>query len=221
MIHPYEYSIVVVAREHNPTLLNPDFLERNGIVPAEWGWEVDRDALLTTPPYSRVRYTSGVLIESESQRFKAAIQNPGEYPLEHPVADIVREYVKVIKHVAYTAIGINFHGYIPDSDPLRTLLSSFAAPDLENRLAPTAYTFTVQTARREDALVGLRVAEGTRTADEEQKEPIIDVRANYHRELESSSAVVGIAEILDGVKNDWNDFYDIVRALGLERTTAQ
>jgi len=34
-----EFSIVVVAKSHNPTILNPDFLKDNEIVPANWELE--------------------------------------------------------------------------------------------------------------------------------------------------------------------------------------
>lgn len=34
-----EFSIVVVAKSHNPAILNPDFLKDNEIVPANWELE--------------------------------------------------------------------------------------------------------------------------------------------------------------------------------------
>jgi hypothetical protein len=32
----YELAVVLVARNHNPTILNPDFLKFNGMVPDNW-----------------------------------------------------------------------------------------------------------------------------------------------------------------------------------------
>ncbi|MFP4191259.1 MAG: hypothetical protein ACLFU6_04225 [Candidatus Hydrogenedentota bacterium] len=223
MLHPYEYSIVVVAKDHNPTLLNPDFLERNGIVPAEWGWEVDRDEVITTPPYSRVKYSSGILIESEAERFKAVARHAENGPFEQPLAGIVQRYVSVIEHVAYTAIGVNFQGFILDQDPLRTLLDNFAAPGFEAQLASpiTGYGLTVNLHRREDARVTLRIAQGTRESPEGQEDPIINLRANYRRDLEPRSAVTRIHEILEDVQEDQADYYELVRALKLKGTSVQ
>jgi hypothetical protein len=43
-------SVIVLSEGNNPRLLNPDFLERNRIVPAEWKV---RDVVVT-PPFAQV-----------------------------------------------------------------------------------------------------------------------------------------------------------------------
>ena len=57
-----ELSIVVVARNHNPTILNPDFLRYNEIVPPDWE--------LAGPPVcvelmAQVAYSNSVKIVSQ------------------------------------------------------------------------------------------------------------------------------------------------------------
>lgn len=64
-----EFSVVVVANDHNPTILNPDFLERQQIVPQTWGWKV-ADPAITTPPFAMVVYDSGVTVSVEPNKLQ-------------------------------------------------------------------------------------------------------------------------------------------------------
>ena len=68
-ISHFEFSVVVVANDHNPSILNPDFLERQGIVQEGWGWTVMGSAI-TTPPFATVSYDSGVTVSVESNRLQ-------------------------------------------------------------------------------------------------------------------------------------------------------
>lgn len=61
-IRTIEFSIVVVAENHNPSLLNRDFLWNNDIVPEEWDWEVLDEQSFSTVQASSVRYDSDVSI---------------------------------------------------------------------------------------------------------------------------------------------------------------
>jgi hypothetical protein len=47
-------SVVVLSEGNNPRLLNPDFLERNRIVSAEW----KAQDVVVTPPFAQVVYIS-------------------------------------------------------------------------------------------------------------------------------------------------------------------
>jgi len=58
-----ELAIVVAAQNHNPTILNPDFLKHSQIVPKEW---VLREPPLCTEPLARVAYTNGVTLVAQS-----------------------------------------------------------------------------------------------------------------------------------------------------------
>jgi len=60
-----ELGIVIVAQNHNPTILNPDFLKRNKIVPENWELACPPICL---PPVARVSFTKGVNIFSQPER---------------------------------------------------------------------------------------------------------------------------------------------------------
>jgi len=104
-----EFSIVVLARNHNPTILNPDFLKYNGIVPDDW--ELG-DEPLCSGMASRVVYSNGVVIVTQPDK----IIFTHTFGLEHPdsvgLSEIVSEYVKNVPHVGYTALGVNPKGFV-------------------------------------------------------------------------------------------------------------
>ena len=65
------FSVVVTGTAHNPSILNPDFLERREIVPKEWGWQVGAPPI-TTPPFSQVQYATGVTISVETGKLQVS-----------------------------------------------------------------------------------------------------------------------------------------------------
>ena len=63
-----QFSGVVLGQFHNPTILNPNFLETEGIVPKSWDWKVSKN--ITTPPLAVVTYTNGVTITVEPNKLQ-------------------------------------------------------------------------------------------------------------------------------------------------------
>lgn len=99
-------SVVVVASDHNPTILNPDFLQVQGIVPADWGWKL-LGPPLTSPPISVVKYDSGVSITVEPNKLQVTDDKNSSVE-RSKVSEIVSKFVEVLPHVRYTAVGNNF-----------------------------------------------------------------------------------------------------------------
>jgi hypothetical protein len=104
-----ELGIIIAAKNHKPTILNPDFLKYSGIVPDEW--EIARQPVYTQS-LSQVAFTNGVAIIAEPTRiiFIEAIEN--KTATEIAVADIAKKYVQTLPNVEYEAVGINPRGYI-------------------------------------------------------------------------------------------------------------
>ena len=103
--HDHTFSIVILAAEHNPTILNPDFLVRNGIVPEEWPINSSKP-ILSTPGLSLVEYNCGISFSLDPVRLKILDKAPeGD---SFPCPDIAIMYLEKIPHVNYRAIGINF-----------------------------------------------------------------------------------------------------------------
>jgi hypothetical protein len=104
-----EFGIIIAAKNHNPTLLNPDFLKYSGIVPTEW--ELARQPI-STQNGSQVAFTNGVLIVAEPTRviFIEAIE--AKAAAEIIIADIAKKYVQTLPNVEYEAVGLNPRSYM-------------------------------------------------------------------------------------------------------------
>jgi len=110
-------AIVVTARNHNPTILNPDFLKYNRIVGQDWKLAEDP---ICVGPFAQVSFENGVNIIAELGKISFA-QTLGDRELDSiVVADVARDYVKTLPHVEYRAVGINPKGDISISNDART-----------------------------------------------------------------------------------------------------
>ncbi|MBA2492015.1 MAG: hypothetical protein H0V34_10035, partial [Gammaproteobacteria bacterium] len=122
----FEVSIVIVGNDCNPTILNPDFLASQKIVPEAWGWQVV-GAPITTPPFATAAYDSGVAITVDTSK----VQVVGVWQDDHTcgsVAHIARRYVEVLPHVRYTGVGNNFRGLSENDDAETFLKNRFLKP---------------------------------------------------------------------------------------------
>ncbi len=100
-----ELGITLVAKDHNPTILNPDFLRYNGIVPREWELEGDP---VCAGPVARVAFANGVQIMAEPQKisFFEPFANGKEW-VKAQLPRIAEQYAVTLPHVNYHAIGVN------------------------------------------------------------------------------------------------------------------
>ena len=101
-----EFAIAITAQSHNPTILNPDFLKNNEIVPADW--ELDQDIpQFTSFPVSQVAFKNGISIKAQLDRIIFSQIVLDNEKANFSIPDIALRYVKKLPYVSYTAIGIN------------------------------------------------------------------------------------------------------------------
>lgn len=103
-------GIVILARNHNPSLLNPDFLKINGIVESDW--EVTSPSF-TTETISQVIYKNGVriIVKPDQIAFDQLIKD-GYSEDKILLQNVILKYLKALPHVNYQSIGINPMGHI-------------------------------------------------------------------------------------------------------------
>lgn len=108
-----QFSIVIIARNNNPSILNPDFLKINQIVPQDW--EIS-SPIFTTEEISQVTYKNKINIQVQTDRliFNEAI-NENNYQGLTP--NIATKYLDVLPHVNYYALGINLISHIIADSP--------------------------------------------------------------------------------------------------------
>jgi hypothetical protein len=105
----YELSVVLLARNQNPTLLNWDFLRYSGIVPQDW-------ELAATPIYTQegtqLIFNNGLRIVSDSSR-TVFLENVIGKPINDMLAaKIAQLYTQVLPYAEYEGMGINITGVV-------------------------------------------------------------------------------------------------------------
>ena len=105
-------SIVVLSDGNNPKLLNHDFLARNSIVPDDWRVH----DVMVSPPFSNILYDNGVQFVVELNKLQVRVNRPD---IVDPVQNLPRmmtEYLRVLPHVSYRGVGINFVSIVKDQN---------------------------------------------------------------------------------------------------------
>ncbi|MBF0592985.1 MAG: hypothetical protein HQL02_12950 [Nitrospirae bacterium] len=101
------YSIVILGKRHNPSILNPDFLRHSEIVKASM---TPKDVLCSAT-VSHVVYREGVSIVADYERLQFIDEDKIRIPYDSQIPCIADRYIDVLPHVNYTAAGINFTGH--------------------------------------------------------------------------------------------------------------
>jgi hypothetical protein len=200
-------SIVLAARTHNPSIINPDFLERTGIVLPEWGLKVAPDPI-STPPLSQVAYEGGIRLFCDPGKVQIIDDRNDITPETSKVMAIAAAYVSVLPHVPYTAVGINFTASYERSDARARLTDQFlkAGPwcdELDSIGLRLHYHVTSALLR-----LSLEVADVVDAGIENETEtkPAIIADANYHHERGESSDNSAIEAAINSFPQRWHDF---------------
>lgn len=97
-------AIVVLSASNNPRLLNGDFLKQHGIVSNEW---IVTDTLVT-PPFAQVTFENELQIMVEENRIHFRANGLKGFSWEDELPRIAIDYMKLLPHVHYGDVGINF-----------------------------------------------------------------------------------------------------------------
>ena len=221
-----EFGIIIAAKNHKPTILNPDFLKYSGIVPTEW--ELARQPIYTQS-VSQVAFTNGIVIIAEPTRvmFIEAIENK---PVEEiAVAAIAKKYVEALPNVEYEAVGINPRGYVAfekDIDAARlfiteTLLS--AGTWQEAGTAPVRATLNLAYTLERGPFY-LSVNEAALRNPDETSTPIVLFSGSFSYEVKSETPVERKNSIHQGIDNwqaDLSAYQEIISNKFLGKTSEE
>lgn len=199
-------SIVLAARTHNPSIINPDFLDRTGIVAPEWGLKLAPDPI-STPPLSQVAYEGGIRVFCDPGKVQIIDERNDITPETSKVMAIAAAYVRVLPHVPYTAVGINFTASFERSDARAHLTDQFlkAGPwceDLDSLGLRLHYHVSSALLR-----LSLEVTDVVDASiDETATQPAIIADANYHHERGELSDNTAIDAAINSFPQRWLDF---------------
>ncbi len=216
-----EISIVIVAKNHNPTILNPDFLKYNEIVPEDWELA---EAPICVEPMAQVTFKNGINIVSQLDKviFGETIQAKNTEKVEVP--SIARKYVETLPHVDYRAVGINPKGHVEfdSGDKLRKyLIETFLAPGPWSNIgeAPvkTSFKFVYSLAQ---SLCNLTIDEAVLQIPNKPPTSVLLFAANFHHELikdKKEERLSELYEIVENWQNDLKTFKEIANKILIEK----
>lgn len=208
-IRPLEFSIVIVANDCNPTILNPDFLARQGIVPDDWGWNVS-GPVIVTPPFATVAYDSGITVSVEINKFQVVDGLPGRMPDASQIPKVARKYIEVLPHVRYTAVGHNFKGFAELADATAFLTERFLKPGVWDsdkyplKGVNLKFAYPSEGGRLNLTLDGATIED--RSGDEPKQLHGVLVQANFHRDCSGYPSHKQVIKHLGYTKCDWTHF---------------
>lgn len=108
-----ELAIFVKAKNHNHTLVNPDFLKSTGIVPSNWE--------LAEPPainsqMAKIQFTNGTIVSAQANGITFSQTTEAEALKDILIPAIVRKYVEILPNADYQGIGINPSSFLTFED---------------------------------------------------------------------------------------------------------
>ena len=204
-------SVVLVAANHNPSILNPDFLKNNGIVDSAWE---AAEGTVSSPMGSSVQFANGFLITAALQRLTFD-EYLGHAPAAQSVViDVARRYILTLRHVDYSAIGFNVRGFIPASEAeeefvMEHLIADGPWKEFGTGLRAAKATFDYQL---EDATFNVIVESGDfQYSDEDVAQNVVGFAGNFHRNVAGGGADLRIAAIQEALDRGLKDL-DTFRA---------
>ncbi|MDZ8264628.1 hypothetical protein [Nostoc sp. ChiQUE01b] len=221
-----EFGIIIAAKNHKPTILNPDFLKYTGIVPTEW--ELARQPIYTQS-VSQVAFTNGIAIIAEPTRvmFIEAIENKAVKEISIP--EIAKKYVEALPNVEYEAVGINPRGYVAfekEQDAARlflteTLLSGGAWQEVGT--APVRATLNLAYTLERGPLY-LSINEASLRNPDETSTPIVLFSGSFSYEIISETVLErknSVHQAVDNWQADLAIYQEIINTKFIGKNSEQ
>ena len=182
-------SAVLVANQHNPTIMNPDFLRSKEIAKPEW----EAIEAFSSSVFTRIGYSNGVFFTVDQNRCIIEQRVDGEFKSSYEAHNCAKKYAEVLEHTPYTAFGLNSNLLMPNEQPSDWLKSRFLrSEEWPGDIEPTNLVFR----HVQDSVTyqfSLNIGQSA------EKEDSITIQCNFHFNIQNSSNKV--KEISNTVQN--------------------
>jgi len=138
-------SVVILAQTHNPAIVNPDFLKKHKIAENEWEIVVG-PSLLLSPGLALISFKNGVQWQVDPNNLTIQEGVGGDFKESYLIYKSAERYVKVLEHVPYTALGLNWHFDIrlKEEDLLNWMRNRFLKEgEWRNEIEPSSFAFKI------------------------------------------------------------------------------
>lgn len=214
-------SVVLVADNIDPSIINPDFLRHNGIVGSDLKTE---QPPVSTPVFSQVVFEGGLSVVAQPDRFDFTQQGKA---LTEDVAipGIARRFLEKVPHPAYKAIGINPTGVRSLGDGSAGGVSSALVEKGDwmafGDISPMIFLKALYPCKGRQITLEIRDAKMQESDGPESSGILFAV--NIHRdiaEMVQEQRIAKLMSILSGWKDDLSDFTNLVEKFNLGRTSS-
>ncbi len=193
MLELLNTSIVVLAQDHNPTILHPAFLEAQKIVPVDWELA---QAPVCTPAFSVVKFANGITFTAASNQLVLTEEAPLGNPSEPKVPELAIEYVRKLPHVRYTAIGVNFLGCFLRKDSEQFLIRQFLKSGPWNNGNRHLMAVATQlTYELDDAVLRLGIGGGEVRREDKSKSAVL-INGNFHSDVADEERMDALCKLI-------------------------
>ena len=176
----HSVSVVVTAEFHNPSILNPDFLKSQRIVPTDWEPSVP----ITTPQFSNILFHNGIGWTVDQSKLTVTENCESEFRESYRVYDLVVSYVEKLPHVPYRSLGLNCVVAVRKDDPQQWLTKQYLKDGIWLHDKPAALSmipkFTFQAG--DGALCHLSLDAGQSKLGGQQPVPAVIANCNVHHQ---------------------------------------
>ena len=196
----HSISVVVTAQSHNPSILTPDFLVSQGIIPQAW----KATEMINTPPLARVAYDNRVSWTMTQDTLTLAEEWNGPFGNLYTIHRLMSKYLEVIPHVPYRSLGLNCAVSTNRRNPDKWLTDRFLNPDARPQtpgLFAMEPRFIIGTY---DAVIFMSARVGLAQRTEGVFEDAIITECNVHHE-----GPLGAAALIDAI-NRWPERQDSI-----------
>ena len=206
-----ELAVVLAASPNDPSIINPDFLQRYGIVDSDLA---SGQPSIATPAFSQVHYAVGLSVVSTPDRI--VFSQLGTPLIVDAIVspEMAERYATTVPHVNYTGVGINPKVF-KTLEELGTIAISDALRDQGEGIELGSALPEVQIKaiyNDEDRIFVFDVQEIFAELDGEQIRGIL-FQANVHRDLPQGTRgenIKGLTSILSRWPQDLSDFYGLI-----------
>ncbi len=215
-INIQEIAVVIVAKSNNPSILNPDFLKHNNIVPK--GWELSENPI-ATEPLSQVKFKNNISIIAQFEKLIFSEAVGGKAVKKYLAPNIAKKYIQVLPHVDYTAVGINIKGHVIADTPaeaenyaINTLVAEGAWKNFfkVQTIALPKFIYALP-----DGRLTINVENAFLPSEDESLVPVVTFGSNMHREIGGSNTdelIKNISIVLDGYSKDVESYTSLINA---------
>jgi len=211
-------TIVVLAEDHNPSILHPSFLKAQGIVPADWKLAA-AEPVICTPPFSMVKFDNDMVFTVENKKLQVIDNRPENKPGQSMAPKLLAKYMETLPHVHYKAIGINFSGLVECAKPESFIMERFLTRgdwNSENR-KPQELGLTLKYGAPDGQLWFTINSGSAQGPTHNVIRTGILATGNYHSDLPQDKALVVATRLLAGFPAKAIDFAQTAKTiLGLE-----